>query len=31
VPNALADGDYPIQASIGGVQSPAGTILSVHQ
>jgi uncharacterized protein (TIGR03437 family) len=31
VPNTLADGDYPIQASIGGVQSPAGTILSVHQ
>jgi uncharacterized protein (TIGR03437 family) len=31
VPNTLADGDYPIQASIGGVQSPGGTILSVHQ
>jgi len=31
VPTSLADGDWPIQASIGGVQSPAGTILSVHQ
>jgi uncharacterized protein (TIGR03437 family) len=31
VPNTLADGDWPIQASIGGVQSPAGTILTVHQ
>jgi uncharacterized protein (TIGR03437 family) len=31
VPNTLADGDYPIQASIGGVQSPTGIILSVHQ
>jgi uncharacterized protein (TIGR03437 family) len=31
LPNTLADGDYPIQASIGGVPSPTGTILSVHQ
>lgn len=30
VPPSLADGDWPIQALIGGVQSPAGTILSVH-
>jgi uncharacterized protein (TIGR03437 family) len=31
VPTSLADGDWQVQASIGGVQSPAGTILSVHQ
>jgi uncharacterized protein (TIGR03437 family) len=31
VPTTLANGDWPIQASIGGVQSPTGTILSVHQ
>jgi uncharacterized protein (TIGR03437 family) len=31
VPTTLADGDWPIQAGIGGVASPAGTILSVHQ
>jgi uncharacterized protein (TIGR03437 family) len=30
VPTSLADGDWPIQALIGGVLSPAGTILSVH-
>ena len=30
VPTTLADGDWPIQASIGGVSSPAGNILSVH-
>ena len=30
VPPSLADGDWPIQALIGGVSSPAGTILSVH-
>ena len=30
VPASLADGDWPIQASIDGVSSPAGTILSVH-
>ncbi len=31
VPSNLADGDWPIQASIGSASSPAGTILSVHQ
>jgi uncharacterized protein (TIGR03437 family) len=31
VPSILANGDWPIQATIGGVASPAGTILSVHQ
>src|SRR6185437_13941489 len=31
VPSNLGDGDWPIQATIGGTQSPAGTILSVHQ
>lgn len=31
VPPSLGDGDWPIQALIGGVQSPAGTILSVHR
>jgi uncharacterized protein (TIGR03437 family) len=30
VPPSLADGDWPIQALIGGVLSPTGTILSVH-
>ena len=30
VPNTLADGDWPIQANIGGTQSPAGTILAVR-
>jgi uncharacterized protein (TIGR03437 family) len=30
VPPSLADGDWPIQALIGGILSPAGTILSVH-
>lgn len=30
VPSSLADGDWPIQALIGGVLSPAATILSVH-
>jgi uncharacterized protein (TIGR03437 family) len=29
VPNTLADGDWPIQASIGGVKSPAAIVLSV--
>jgi uncharacterized protein (TIGR03437 family) len=27
----LADGDWPIQATIVGIPSPAGTVLSVHQ
>ena len=31
VPPSLSDGDWTIQASIGGALSPAGTILSVHQ
>jgi uncharacterized protein (TIGR03437 family) len=31
VPTAIGDGDWPIQATIGGVTSPAGTILSVHK
>jgi uncharacterized protein (TIGR03437 family) len=31
VPATLVDGDWPIQATIGGVASPAGNILSVHQ
>jgi uncharacterized protein (TIGR03437 family) len=31
VPSSLADGDWPIQATIGGIASQAGTILSVHQ
>jgi uncharacterized protein (TIGR03437 family) len=31
VPSNLADGDWPIQATIGNITSPAGTILSVHQ
>jgi uncharacterized protein (TIGR03437 family) len=31
VPSTLADGDWPIQATIGNITSPPGTILSVHQ
>jgi uncharacterized protein (TIGR03437 family) len=31
VPTSLSDGDWPIQASIGGILSPAGTILTVQQ
>ena len=31
VPGSLTNGDWPIQASIGGAPSPAGTILTVHQ
>ncbi len=31
VPASLTDGDWPIQATIGFVSSPAGTLLSVHQ
>ncbi|HXP85503.1 MAG TPA: IPT/TIG domain-containing protein [Bryobacteraceae bacterium] len=31
VPTTIADGDWPIQASIGGVTSPTGSILSVHK
>jgi uncharacterized protein (TIGR03437 family) len=29
VPSSLADGDWPIQASIGGVTSPAGIVISI--
>jgi uncharacterized protein (TIGR03437 family) len=31
VPTSLSDGDWPIQASIGGALSPTGTILTVQQ
>jgi uncharacterized protein (TIGR03437 family) len=31
VPDSLADGDWPLQASIGGATSAAGTILSIHR
>jgi uncharacterized protein (TIGR03437 family) len=31
VSNTLADGDYPIQATIGSAQSSARAVLSVHQ
>jgi uncharacterized protein (TIGR03437 family) len=31
VPSTLANGDWPIQATIGNIASRAGTILSVHQ
>jgi uncharacterized protein (TIGR03437 family) len=31
VPASMADGDWPVVASIGGVQSPAGIVLSIHQ
>jgi uncharacterized protein (TIGR03437 family) len=31
VPPSLADGDWPIQASIGGVQSSTGTVLSIQK
>jgi uncharacterized protein (TIGR03437 family) len=31
VPPSLADGDWPIQATIAGVPSPAGVVLSVHR
>jgi uncharacterized protein (TIGR03437 family) len=30
VPSTLADGDWPIQAGIGGASSPASTVLTVH-
>lgn len=29
VPSTLSDGDWPIQASIGGITSPAGVVLSI--
>jgi uncharacterized protein (TIGR03437 family) len=31
VPLSLADGDWPVQASIGGATSPAGAVISVKQ
>ena len=31
VPASLADGDYPVTASVGGTQSASGAILSVHK
>jgi uncharacterized protein (TIGR03437 family) len=31
VPSTMADGDWPIRATIGNITSPAGAILSVHQ
>ncbi|HTB20031.1 MAG TPA: IPT/TIG domain-containing protein [Bryobacteraceae bacterium] len=31
IPSSIADGDWPIQASIGGIQSPGGMVLSVKQ
>ena len=31
VPDTLTDGDWPIQASIGGVSSPSNVLLTVHQ
>jgi uncharacterized protein (TIGR03437 family) len=31
VPESLADGDWPILAALGGVQSPAGAVLSVRK
>ncbi len=31
VPDSIADGDWPIRATIGGVQSPTGVLLTVHR
>jgi len=31
VPSSLANGDYPIVATVGGVQSPSGVKLTVQQ
>jgi uncharacterized protein (TIGR03437 family) len=31
VPSSIADGDYPLQVSIGGMTSPLGIILTVQQ
>ena len=31
VPSSLADGEYPVQATIGGVTSPSGVVLAVQQ
>ena len=31
IPDSIADGDWPVQATIGGVRSPTGTVISVHR
>ncbi len=31
IPDSIPDGDWPIQATIGGVASPASVVLTVHQ
>jgi hypothetical protein len=31
VPTTLADGDWPVQATIGGAQSPATVLLTVRK
>ncbi len=31
IPESIRDGDWPIQATIGGVESPTGVVLTVHQ
>jgi uncharacterized protein (TIGR03437 family) len=31
VPSSMADGDWPVEATIGGVQSPSGAVLTVQQ
>jgi uncharacterized protein (TIGR03437 family) len=31
IPDSIRDGDWPIQATIGGVESPTGVVLTVHQ
>jgi uncharacterized protein (TIGR03437 family) len=30
-PDTLPDGDWPVVATVGGVTSPAGAILSIHR
>jgi uncharacterized protein (TIGR03437 family) len=30
VPGSISDGDWPVQTTVGGLQSPAGVILSIH-
>jgi uncharacterized protein (TIGR03437 family) len=31
VPSSMADGDWPVEATIGGVQSPSGVVLTVQE
>jgi uncharacterized protein (TIGR03437 family) len=31
VPSSMADGNWDVQASIGGVKSPSGVVLAVKQ